>query len=144
MGRAAASERAREKGRTQTLWRSGVTMLVLVDSSVWINHFHSADELLVGLINDDRIVTHPFVIGELASGGLPQRAKVLSFLGKLPGVFVADHDKVMAMVEMQRLHGLGLGWIDLHLLASARLSGARLLSADKTLVNASKKFGVAL
>ncbi|MCC6320070.1 MAG: type II toxin-antitoxin system VapC family toxin [Phycisphaerales bacterium] len=117
-------------------------MMVLVDSSIWIGHFHSSDRVLVRLIDDGRVITHPFVVGEIASGGLRQRAKVLSLLEKLPGVFIADHDKVMAMVELQNLHGLGLGWIDMHLLASARLSAVHILTADRALGAAAGRLGV--
>lgn len=115
---------------------------VLVDSSIWIGHFNSTSPMLVNLIANARVVTHPFIIGELAAGGLPRRSAVLGLLSKLPGVFVADHDNVMAMVEFQRLYGLGLSWIDLHLLASAKLSGVQLLSADKRLNTAAARLGI--
>lgn len=115
---------------------------MLVDTSVWIDHFRRANPDLEHLLDEGRVVTHPFVIGELACGSLSRRGEVLRLLEALPAAPVATHDEVMTFVERRRLHGSGLGWIDVHLLASARLSGHSLWSADRRLRSAALRFGL--
>jgi predicted nucleic acid-binding protein len=93
---------------------------MLVDTSVWIDHFREADMDLESLLDEGRVATHPFVIGELACGSLHHRAEILRLLETLPSVPVATHDEVLALVDRHHLHGAGLGWIDMHLLAMER------------------------
>ncbi len=108
--------------------------MVLVDSSVWIDHFRRANAALSVLIRDHQVLTHPFVIGELACGALlGHRTEVLTHLGRLPAAPVARHDDVMTLVERRRLSGSGIGWVDAHLLASALLASASLWTLDHTL-----------
>ncbi|MFN7020631.1 MAG: PIN domain-containing protein [Phycisphaerales bacterium] len=116
--------------------------MVLIDTSVWISHFRARDAVLAGRIVARQAVTHPFVIGELAAGQIPARTETLLLLSRLPGVILADHDDVMMMVEAQRLYGRGLSWVDLHLLASARLSRVKLHSLDRKLMDAADALGV--
>lgn len=110
--------------------------MLLVDTSIWIDHFQvGVPELREALLRE-QVGTHPFVLGELGSGTLRRRAEVLADLKQLPFVEVAEHDEVMTVLERHRLWGRGLTWIDLHLLTSARLSGATLWTRDKALASA--------
>ena len=85
---------------------------------------------------------HPFILGELACGTLKRRREILSRLAALPQAPVADHEEVLTFVESQRLMGAGVGWIDVHLLASARLAGLRLWTLDKALASAAHALGI--
>jgi predicted nucleic acid-binding protein len=116
---------------------------VLVDTSVWVNHFRAPNMDLQQLLDEGRVATHPFVIGELACGSLRRRAEVLRLIEALPLAPVATHDEVLALIERQRLHGSGLGWIDLHLIASARLGRHALWSADRRLRQTALRLGLA-
>lgn len=107
--------------------------MILVDTSVWIDHFQVGVPELHDALLSEQVGTHPFVLGELASGSLRRRSSVLADLEQLRSVDVAEHDEVMTMLERHRLWGRGLTWIDLHLLTSARLSGASLWTRDKAL-----------
>jgi predicted nucleic acid-binding protein len=106
---------------------------VLVDTSVWVDHLRKRNPTLVELLEQAQVWTHSFVIGELACGNLAQRGKVLGALAELPHVPSASHEEVMSFVESRRLMGRGLGWIDLHLLASATLAKLPFWTVDKRL-----------
>ena len=116
---------------------------MLVDTSVWIDHFRRTNADLEYFLEAGRVVTHPFVIGELACGSLSRRGEVLRLIEALPAAPVATHEEVMTFVERRRLHGSGLGWVDVHLLASARLVGHSLWSADRRLRRAAVRLGLA-
>lgn len=109
-------------------------MTVLVDTSVWVDHLRKRNPTLVELLEQVQVWTHSFVIGELACGNLSQRSKLLSTLAELPQAPVAAHEEVLAFVEARRLMGRGLGWIDIHLLASATLANLALWTTDKRLL----------
>ncbi len=116
---------------------------MLVDTSVWINHFRRPNMDLEHLLDEGRVTTHPAVIGELACGSLRRRAEVLRLIEALPTAPVATHGEVMIFIERQHLHGTGLGWVDIQLLASARLSRQSLWSADRRLREAALRLGLA-
>jgi predicted nucleic acid-binding protein len=116
---------------------------VLVDTSVWIDHFRRARADLTASLESSVVVCHPFVIGELACGTLRHREITLALLRDLPAVGVVDHDTVLALIETHHLAGTGLGWVDMHLLASALLSRQPLWTLDKPLERAARKLGVA-
>jgi predicted nucleic acid-binding protein len=116
---------------------------VLVDTSVWVNHFRAPNMDLEDLLDEGRVATHPFVIGELACGSLRRRTEVLRLIEALPFTPVASHDEVLTFIERERLHGSRLGWIDIHLLASARLGRQSLWSADRRLRTAALRLGLA-
>src|ERR1039457_2924040 len=107
--------------------------MTLVDTSIWVNHFRSPQPDLVHLLEDGLAGIHPFVIGELAAGNLRNRAAILADLAALPQAQVPSEADVHHLLESHRLWGTGLGWIDLHLLASAALSGWTLLTADRVM-----------
>ncbi len=106
---------------------------MLVDTSVWVDHFRRGDPGLSALLSREEVECHPFIIGELACGSLQRRSEVLSLLQRLPRVPVASHDEVLTFVDHHRLMGRGVGWIDAHLLASVALAGSRLWTRDRRL-----------
>lgn len=112
--------------------------MVIVDSSVWIDHLRKSNEDLVYLLNEDQVYTHPFIIGELACGNLRDRQKFLWLLEQLPYSQKADEAEVLALVEQKRLFGRGVGWVDAHLIASALLSSCSIFTFDKSLLKAVK------
>lgn len=107
--------------------------MTLVDTSVWIRHLRHGDGRLVELLDKGGVYCHPFVIGELACGRLRNREELLSLLKALPATPVADHDELLAFITKRKLAGRGLGWIDMHLLASALLANCALWTLDKSL-----------
>lgn len=108
--------------------------MILVDTSVWIDHLRYGDSTLVNLLNTGRVLVHPFVIGELALGGLRQRDAILDTLNNMPRAKIATDEEVLAFINQSKLYGLGIGYIDAHLLASVRLTPNTLLwTRDKRL-----------
>ena len=116
---------------------------MLVDTAVWIDHLRRGDPILVGLLEQVSVAVHPFVVGEIACGHLANRAEVLDALEALPKAPVVEHSAVLAFVERNALMGRGLGWVDMHLLASAMVSGERLLTRDRRLQFAARDLGLA-
>lgn len=118
--------------------------MILVDTSVWVDHLRRSDAQLVDLLERAQVVMHPFVVGEIACGSLANRSTVLELLQDLPAASVAESDEVLAFIEHQALHGKGIGYVDAHLLASAALTGrAQLWTRDKRLLVAAKALGFA-
>ena len=107
--------------------------MILVDTSVWVAHLRQGTVGLDGLLLEGRVVCHPFIVGELACGNLRNRAEILALLQELPRAIVAAHQEVMNFIESNGLMGKGLGFIDLHLLASAKLTGVPFWTLDKRL-----------
>ena len=116
--------------------------MMLVDTSVWIDHFRRGNDALRALLQAGEVLRHPFVVGELACGNLRQRDEILSLLAALPRATVAEHEEVLGLVEANRLMGLGIGWVDAHLLCSAVLTGTGLWTMDKPLVQAARSIGL--
>ena len=118
--------------------------MILVDTSVWIDHLRKADDTLISLLNSTQVVIHPFIIGELACGNLKNRAELLALLRKLPAVQSAQQEEVLYFIEHNQLMGRGIGFIDVHLLASLALSNHTLLwTRDKRLDLAADQLGMA-
>jgi predicted nucleic acid-binding protein len=117
---------------------SGLAAIMLVDTSVWVDHFRRGDPTLAALLSREEVECHPFIIGELACGSLHRRTEVLSLLQRLPQVPVGSHDEVLTLVERHRLMGQGIGWIDAHLLASARLAESLLWTRDRRLAEVAR------
>ena len=120
-------------------------MSVLVDTSVWVDHFRKRNTALIGLIELDLVMTHPMVIAELACGTPPApRAKTLGLLQLLQQVKQASLEEVMTFIEREKLYGLGCGLVDLVLLASTLMTpGTRLWTLDKRLTELAARLGVA-
>jgi predicted nucleic acid-binding protein len=110
--------------------------VTLVDTSIWVNHFRSGIGDLEALLTSRLAGVHPFVVGEVACGNLAKRAEVLANLGKLPSAPMASEAEVHYLLDSRRLWGKGLGWVDLHLLASSLICGWRLWTADAALDSA--------
>jgi len=113
--------------------------MVLVDSSVWVDHFHRPDARLVELLEAGEVITHSMVIGELACGQLAHRRTTLALLHALPRAPEASTAEVLALIEHRRLFGLGIGIVDVHLLAAARLVDATLWTKDRALAGAAER-----
>jgi predicted nucleic acid-binding protein len=116
--------------------------MTLVDTSVWINHFRYTEEILRALLVRERVVLHPFVLGELAAGNLKDRDATLSSLEELPKAPVATDYEVHRALKTHRLWGRGLSWVDLHIVVSAALGGFELLTADAEMKKAAEALGV--
>lgn len=117
--------------------------MVLVDTSVWVAHLRQGAIGLETLLHEGRVVCHPFVVGELACGNLQNRSEILSLLQALPQAIRAQHEEVIQFIENFRLMGKGLGYIDMHLLASARLTGVPIWTLDQRLHEVALKLGLA-
>ena len=118
--------------------------MTLADTSVWVNHLRENDANLTALLNNNRVLMHPMVIGELACGNLRDREQILSMFKQLPHISVADDEEALFFIERHRLMGVGIGYIDAHLLAAALLADSvRLWTHDRRLRNAAVDLGVA-
>ena len=118
--------------------------MILVDTSVWIDHLRKGDPGLMALLERGGVLVHPFVIGELALGTLCQRDAILDALHDLPRATIAEDAEVIGFIAHHGLHGRGIGYVDAHLLASARLTaGAALWTRDKRLHMVTTELGVA-
>ena len=113
--------------------------MILADTSVWVEHFRTGNAALSRLLHDRRVLTHPYVVGELACGNLSHRSEILESLMRLPSAPVASHSEILYFIEQNRLMGLGIGYVDVHLLASAALEPpTQLWTRDKQLATAAK------
>lgn len=117
--------------------------MTLIDASVWVDHLRRGNSRLVALLEDNRVSTHPFVIGELACGSMRNRDEFLGLLRALPEVGMAEHHEVMDFVETHRLFSRGIGWVDAHLLTAARLSRVPILTLDQRLLKAARALDIA-
>lgn len=119
--------------------------MILADTAIWIDHFRHSDAELRRIVEDDALLCHPCVIGELALGSLRDRAAVLALLAAQRQAVVATHDEILAMIERHGLFSMGIGYTDAHLLASVLLErGAALWTRDKRLRTAAEKAGATL
>jgi predicted nucleic acid-binding protein len=119
--------------------------VILVDTSVWVDHLRSGDRGLIDLLEDGQVAGHPFVVGELAMGNLRQRKVVLEAIRELPQVAVASDDEVLHFVDERALFGRGIGYVDAHLLASLQLTPeTRLWTKDQRLHDVARQMGVAI
>ena len=119
--------------------------MILVDTSVWIDHLRDGDPELARLLEDVLVLGHPWVLGELSLGHLRNRREVLGLLSRLPQAVVATDAEVLTVIEGAPLHGLGIGWVDAQLLAAVRLTpDARLWTRDKRLAAAAAELGTGM
>jgi predicted nucleic acid-binding protein len=117
--------------------------MVLVDTSVWIDHLRTRDERMAAHLQRSEVIVHPFVVGEMALGRLRRRDEVVLLLSRMPQAPVASHSEVLAFIEGRALSGKGIGYVDTHLLASALLAGAVLWTHDKHLYAIAASLGIA-
>ncbi len=116
--------------------------MILVDTSVWVDHLRDGDEELAKRLNADEVACHPFVIGELACGNLRSRSELLALLSALPALPKVGDGEALAFIERHRLMGRGMGLIDIHLLASCMLAGVGLWTRDRSLARAAASAGL--
>lgn len=117
--------------------------MILVDTSVWIDHLRSGDETLAGLLDNSAVLAHPWVIGELALGNLSRRDDVIGLIRGLPQATLATDDEVLGLIEQEALYGAGIGYVDAALLAATRLtSDTALWTRDKRLSSAAARLGL--
>ncbi len=118
--------------------------MILADTSVWVDHLRRGDARLVALLESAAVIMHPFIVGEIACGSLADRHAVLELLQDLPMTTVAQPEELLDFIERHRLHGKGIGYVDVHLLAAAALTqGATLWTRDKRLHAAARSLGQA-
>lgn len=117
--------------------------MILVDTSLWIDHLRSGNDALATLLEGGAVLTHPWVVGELALGNLGGREEVLGLLLGLPQAAVATDEEVLRLVADEALYGLGIGYVDAQLLAASRLtSDTRLWTMDKRLGAVASRLGL--
>lgn len=117
--------------------------MILVDTSVWVDHLRRSDARLVDLLREHRVACHPFVIGELACGQLRSQQEILSLLAALPPSPVLTHDEAIGFLHARGLAGTGVGWVDVHLLGSAVLGQRLFWTRDGQLAKAARGLRVA-
>ena len=118
--------------------------MILVDTSVWIDHLREGDQVLMTALHNTQVLMHPFVLGELACGNLKNRHEVLRLLAALPQAPTATDDEALRFIEFRNLMGRGIGYLDVHLLASVALTGtARLWTRDKRLAGLAEDLNLA-
>ena len=117
--------------------------MILIDTSVWIDHLRQRDDHLVITLLAGHVLIHPWVIGEIACGSLKDREQILDLLRSLPLCSVALEDEVLLFIEQNKLMARGIGYVDVHLLASTKLSGATLWTRDKRLLIIAKEMNIA-
>jgi predicted nucleic acid-binding protein len=118
--------------------------MILVDTSVWIDHLARGDSGLQSLLEEGEVLMHPYIVAEIALGSLTRRDETVGALQGLPEIPVARHVEVMAFLGNERLFGIGIGYVDLHLLAATRLAaGTKLWTRDRPLLQAALKLNLA-
>ncbi len=118
--------------------------MILVDTSIWIDHLRTGDRELGELLRDGQVLAHPWVTGELALGHLSRRSEILGLLHNLPQATVATDDEVLTLIDKRQLFGLGIGYVDAHLWAATTLTtAARLWTRDKRLAAVAVQHGLA-
>jgi len=118
--------------------------MILVDTPIWVDHLRSGDDLLASLLDENRVLMHPFVWGEIALGQLHARQMIFDQLAGLPPARLAETDEVLSLIERASLFGSGIGYVDAHLVASVRLTkGASLWTRDKRLAAVAERLSVA-
>jgi predicted nucleic acid-binding protein len=116
--------------------------VILVDTSVWMDHLRAGSAELSALLSGGLVMTHPFVLGELACGNLKQRDQFLKYLMALPAATPATDSNVKHLVEQRKLWGKGIGWVDAHLLASTLITGCRFWTTDRQLGRVAVELGI--
>ena len=117
--------------------------MILLDTSVWVDHLRRGDSLVVQVLESGQAAAHAFVIGELACGNLKSRVRVIDLLQALPQLTMAMDDEVLYFIDRHKLMGRGIGYVDAHLLAAASINGSLLWTRDKRLREIATELGVA-
>ena len=117
--------------------------MILLDTSVWVDHLRRGDPLVVQALESGQVVAHTFVIGELACGNLKSRARVIELLRDLPQSAIATDDEVLHFIDGHKLMGRGIGYVDAHLLAAAAIGRSFLWTKDRRLREVAIELGFA-
>lgn len=119
--------------------------MILVDTSVWVDHLRTGHSTLVRLLENQLVLGHPWVIGELALGQLSRRNEIIRLLGNLPQAAVATNEEVITLIDRHRLYGVGIGYVDAQLLAATLLTADSVLwTADQRLASVASRLGCAI
>lgn len=116
--------------------------MILVDTSVWIEHLREGSDRLRSLLLDEQVLCHPYIVGELACGRLYNRSELLSMLKALPEAYLLEHEEILGFLDARHLYGRGIGWVDVHLLGSTLLTSCTLWTLDKPLRKAATYLNV--
>jgi len=116
--------------------------MILADTSVWIDHLRSSDTGFANQLSNNQIVMHPFIMGEILLGSISNRAKIEISFTEMPQALKASDKEVMFFIRSAKIFGRGIGWVDTHLLVSAQLTGAKLMTRDKRLGRVAKELGL--
>ena len=116
--------------------------LILVDTSVWIKHLREGDKDLTLLLENGLVACHPFIIGELACGGMKNRNEIINLLNDLPLASQLEHDEIMEFIDNRKIMNQGIGYVDTHILGSAIVSETRLWTLDKSLRKIAEKLSI--
>jgi predicted nucleic acid-binding protein len=116
--------------------------VILVDTSVWVDHFRRRNERFESLLRGEQVLGHMFILGELACGNLRNRREILGLLAALPQAPLAGNGEALEFLERAKLQGKGVGWIDIHLLTSARIANAPLWTLDRRLARAAESISL--
>jgi len=117
--------------------------MILVDTSIWITHLREGNKQLEELLMSAQVMCHPFIIGELACGNIKNRNGIISLLTALQLAQEVDFDEFLFFIDQNHLMRKGIGFVDIHLLASAKLAGVKLWTADKRLASAADQLNLA-
>ncbi|WP_371396320.1 type II toxin-antitoxin system VapC family toxin [Fretibacter rubidus] len=115
--------------------------MILADTSIWIDHLRKSDPVFSNQLTAGDIVMHPFIMGEILLGSLSNHTVIETALSEMPQALKASDKEVMFYINSAKIHGRGIGWVDTHLLVSAKLSGARLVTRDKRLADVARELG---
>jgi len=118
--------------------------MILADTSVWIDHLRKGNRRLADYLGEGSVLCHQFIIGELACGNLKNRTEILGMLESLPSVKVAEHYEALQLISKHKLHGKGIGWIDVHILASAFLTNCKIWTLDRPLLKVAKALDISI
>ena len=116
--------------------------MVLVDTSVWIDHFYNKNDHLVNLLNEDKVYTHEYIVGEIACGNIANRDEIIQLIQSLSYSLSVSHEEILDFISSRHLYGKGLGYIDIHLLASSLISNVKLWTKDKNLNQVAKELNI--
>jgi predicted nucleic acid-binding protein len=116
--------------------------MVLVDTSVWVSYLRNGNSRLQKLLQEGKVVSHPFIIGELACGNLSNRTEIISLMQSLPMLDSIEHEELLLFIEHNKIMGIGLGFVDVHLMAAAILAGIPLWTQDKKLKQTCSRLGI--
>ena len=119
--------------KCEAIFARALNAMVIVDTSIWVKHLRQGDPHLEKLLLDAEVACHPLILGELACGNIKNRREILSLLQSLPMAPAIDLDEFLHFIDQNQLMGKGIGYVDVHLLASARLAGTPLWTSDKRL-----------